>query len=373
MKKVLFVATVVKLHIMKFHLPYLKWFKDKGYETHVFAKNDYENLENCDIPYCDVFINASFARSPLNLENVKVYEQLKRILKENCYDIIHCHTPVGGAVTRLAARENRVTGTKVIYTAHGFHFFKGAPIQNWLLYYPIEKWLARYTDTLITINNEDYSVAAKFKTKTHLVNGIGINLEKFKKQTLLNKQETREQYGYSHEDKIIIYTGELSYRKHQDLVIEAISKLSPVHKNIKLLLVGQGALLKEYKELVSSKDIEDHVFFLGYRDDISELLMMSDIAISTSRQEGLPVNIMEAMATGLPIVVTDCRGNRDLIQDGENGFVVNVDDASDLANKLEQVLVDDDLKRKFSNANLARIKKYSLDEVKKDMSHIYGD
>lgn len=157
MKKVLFIATVVKHHIMAFHIPYLELFRKNGYEVHVAAKNDYENKEECNIPFCNKLFDLPFERSPMKQNNIYVYKELKNIIHSNNYNIIHCHTPVGGALGRLAARNAQEKGTKVIYTAHGFHFFKGAPLINWLAYYPVERWLARYTDVLITINKEDYN------------------------------------------------------------------------------------------------------------------------------------------------------------------------------------------------------------------------
>ena len=138
MKKVLFVATVVKLHIMVFHIPYLEWFKKNGYEVHVAARNDYDNKDECIIPFCDRFHDLPFERSPIRKNNLQVYKDLKNIIDTEQYEIIHCHTPMGGAIGRLAARSARKKGTKVIYTAHGFHFFKGAPLVNWLAYYPAE-------------------------------------------------------------------------------------------------------------------------------------------------------------------------------------------------------------------------------------------
>ena len=155
MKKVLFTATVTKTHINTFHLPYIKFFKEKGYETHVCSKNDFIG-EECIIPNCDIHYDIQFERSPMNIKNIKAYMQLKKIINENEYEIIHCNTPVASILTRLAAIKARKKGTKVIYTAHGFHFFKGAPLLNWMLYYPAEKICSYFTDILITINKEDY-------------------------------------------------------------------------------------------------------------------------------------------------------------------------------------------------------------------------
>ena len=196
MKKVLFVATVVKTHIMEFHIPYLKMFKEMGWETAVAARNDYENPADCVIPYCDTYYNVPFERNPLKPGNLKAYKELKHIIDEGEYDIIHCHTPVGAMLTRLAAKQARKQGTKVFYTAHGFHFYKGAPVINWILYYPVEKWLSRYTDVLITINKEDYERAKTFKAgKVCYVPGVGIDLKKFnagyvnKEQKALDRDE----------------------------------------------------------------------------------------------------------------------------------------------------------------------------------------
>lgn len=179
-KKVLFVATVVKTHINVFHLPYLKMLKEMGYKTYVAAKNDFVN-EPCVIPYCDNYIDIPFERNPLNKNNISAYRMLKKVIDKENFDIIHCHTPVGGALTRIAARKSRKKGTKVIYTAHGFHFYKGAPLKNWLMYYPAERFCSYFTDALITINKEDYALAQrKMKAqKIYYIPGVGIDLNKF--------------------------------------------------------------------------------------------------------------------------------------------------------------------------------------------------
>ncbi|WP_416828181.1 glycosyltransferase family 4 protein [Ectobacillus polymachus] len=373
MKKVLFVATVVRKHINVFHLPYLKWFKENGYETHVCARNDYENKEECVIPYCDRFFDLPFERSPFKVNNLNIYKQLKILVEKNNYDIIHCHTPMGGALTRIAAKKSRKNGTRVIYTAHGFHFFEGAPLKNWFIYFPIEKWLSKYTDCLITINQEDYQIAnRKFKTKSiRLVNGVGISINKFKPYSEEKKLELRREYGYKDKDFILIYAGELSYRKNQDLLIKTIHKLSNRIPNIKLLLVGAGGLLNQYEQQVIKLGIKDKVEFLGFRNDVSKLMGLSDIAVSSSKQEGLPVNIMEAMATGLPLVVTDCRGNRDLVKNRINGFVVGINDIDDFASKVEELYLDNELRQIFSQENLKFVNRYTMEKVMPVMETVY--
>lgn len=367
-KKVLFSATITK-HILCFHIPYLKLFREMGYEVHV-ASNGEEQ-----IPYCDKHINISFERSPFKFANLRAYFDLKSLINKEKYSVIHCHTPMGGVITRLAAIGSRKScTTSVIYTAHGFHFFKGGPIKNWLIYYPIEKWLAKYTDVLITINQEDYDTAInkRFKSnKIALVNGVGINLEIFKPQTVSYKLELREQYGYDSDDFILIYAGELSFRKHQDFLIAVASKLKNNIPNLKILLAGNGDLEGTYSRMIQDLGVQNHVKLLGYRKDINNLMYLSDVAVSASRQEGLPVNVMEAMATGLPLVVTDCRGNRDLVTENENGYVVGIDDVVIFAEAITRLYRSDKLRQKFSEHSLVSIQKYRLENVLKAMSDIY--
>lgn len=367
MKKVLFSATVDG-HIMNFHIPYLKWFKEQGYEVHVASNGDSE------IPFVDRKYNVPYERLPFKRSNISAYKQLKEIIDANKYDIIHCHTPVGGVLTRLAARKSRLNGTKVLYTAHGFHFFKGAVYRKWLIYYPIEKWLSKYTDCLITINKEDYNIAVnnKFKVASiKLVNGVGIDLNRFKLQTEERKKELRDKYGYRNEAFILVYAGELSYRKHQDLLINVVKKIKNKIPNLKLLLAGTGDLLEQYRKQIKNLDIEENVELLGYRKDVDNLMMLSDVAVSSSRQEGLPVNIMEAMATGLPLVVSNCRGNRDLVNHGVNGYTVGMNNEEVFARCIERLYKSEDLRNEFGIKSFENIQEYSLENIIDEMEKVY--
>lgn len=374
MKKVLFVATVVKKHINAFHIPYLKLFKEMGYETHVCARNDFENKEDLEIPFCDKYYDLPFERSPYKVGNIKVYKQLKKIIDSNNYEIIHCHTPMGSVITRLAARESRKKGTSVLYTAHGFHFYKGAPIKNWLIYYPVEKWLSKHTDCLITINNEDFEIAKKnFKTKQiELVNGVGIDTHRFTPQSLEKKLKLREEYGYSEKDFLLISVAELNYNKQQDLLINVVYLLKNKIPNLKLLLVGDGELKEHYSLQVSELGLGENVEFLGYRKDVANLLALSDIAVSSSRREGLPLNVMEAMATGLPLVVTNCRGNRDLVADGKNGYVVDINDVETFGKRIEELYLSPNKRETFGQTSLKMIEDYKLINIKNKMKMIYS-
>ena len=330
-KKVLFTATVVKTHMMQFHLPYLKLFQDMGWETHVASKNDYEDPKDCMIPYCDQYFDIPFARMPWKTENISAYRQLKKIIDENDYDLIHCHTPVGAMITRLAAIAARKKGTKVIYTAHGFHFFKGAPLVNWLAFYPAEWILAPLTDCLITINREDHSRAKKSMNPKRLeyVPGVGIRTEKFRHSKEEN-QKKREELGFKPDDFLMLTVAEMTPNKNHITALKAIEKLKGTAEYEKLhyLIVGRGEMWSSLEESAKQMGIQDHVHFLGYRTDAPQLYGACDLFVFVSFREGLPVALMEAMSSGMGIVCTKIRGNTDLIVDGENGlFTENNPDA----------------------------------------------
>lgn len=368
MDKILFVATIDQ-HIRHFHYPFLEWFKNNGYEVHV-ASNGEEELLHVDKKY-----NIPFERLPFKTNNIKAYKQLKELIDSNDYKLVHCHTPMGGVITRLASISARKRGLKVLYTAHGFHFYKGAPKKNWLIYYPVEKLLSRFTDVLITINEEDYEIAneKKFKAeKIKLVHGVGIDLKKFRPQTNQMKAELRKKLGYQDEDFILIYVGELSYRKHQNILIRMVEMLKEDIPNLKLLLVGKGDYYNEYSSLIDALELNNFVHLLGYRKDVPELMLLSDIAVSSSRQEGLPVNVMEAMAVGLPLVVSNCRGNKDLVSNNENGYVVEMDDVVKFADSVRKLYISKELRVKFGENGLEIIKRYSLENILKEMELIYS-
>lgn len=360
MKKVLFTATVDS-HIIHFHLPYLKFFKENGYEVHVATNGDES------IPYCDVKHKISFERSPFKFNNIKAIKNMKKIIEQEKFELIHCHTPMGSVVTRLAAKKARKNGTKVIYTAHGFHFFKGAPIKNWLIYYPVEKYLSKYTDCLITINKEDYELAKrKFKTKDiEYVPGVGVDKNKFDFEiTQEEKKEYRKSLHINEDDFVFVQVGELNNNKNQIMTIEAMKEIVKENNKIKLLLVGIGDLKDYYENKIKEYNLEKNVFLLGYREDVPKLLKISNALISTSKREGLPVNILEAMFTGLPIIATNCRGNRDLVPDNS---LVEIDNVEMIKEKiLNKVSNYKDNEIEYKDISL-----YSWESVEKLMSNIY--
>lgn len=367
-KKVLFTATVDS-HILHFHIPYLKLFKEKGYEVHVATNG------NEEIPYCDKKHVISFERSPLKLNNLKAIGQLRKIINEEKFDIIHCHTPMGSVVTRLAAKKARKKGTRVIYTAHGFHFYKGAPKLNWFLFYPVEKYLSKYTDTLITINKEDYDLAKrKFKKCNDIkyVPGVGIDEKKFDfRMSKKERDDLRKSLGLKSDDFVMIYPAELSNRKRQVWLINSLKNLLKNNSNIHLLLPGKDSLEEECDKLIKELSLEKQVHILGYRKDIPKLLMISDISVSSAKQEGLPVNIMEAMYLGLPIVASDCRGNRDLVKNNKNGYIIDLNDNESFSKRIEELYKNKEKYKTFKECSKKEVKQYMLENILESMKKIY--
>ena len=373
MKKVLFVATVVKTHIMEFHIPYLKMFKEMGWETVVAARNDYENPADCVIPYCDTYYNIPFERNPLKLGNLKAYTDLKKVIDEGGYDIIHCHTPVGAMLTRLAAKQARKNGTKVFYTAHGFHFYKGAPAINWLLYYPVEKWLSRYTDVLITINKEDYERAKTFKAgRVCYVPGVGIDLKKFETSDELHKGKRSwlcKEFNIPEDAMILLSVGEVNKNKNHRVVIEALGKLK--RKDIYYVICGRGPLHDEYVFLAEQLNIGKQIILTGYRTDVADFYKAADVFVFPSFREGLPVAVMEAMASGLPVICSNIRGNIDLVDDGVTGLISN-NTPEELAEIINNMRNDVTLRNQLASAALQKIKQFDLNSVEDKMTKIYG-
>lgn len=369
-KRVLFVASVVKTHMMQFHIPCLKMFQEMGWETTVAARNDYEDPGQCNIPYCDEYFNIPFSRSPFSLQNIQAFKELKEIIDRGDYQIIHCHTPIGGVVGRLAAGKARRNGTKVIYTAHGFHFFKGGPLQNWV-YYFVEKFLSRKTDVLLTINQEDYERAQRrFHAKETLqIPGVGIDTARFR-NAVADRQGIRSQFGVSCEDTLLISVGEVRDLKNHKAIIEAVHQLK--NSRIHYFIVGAGEAESSLRDMARDLHVEKQIHFLGYRNDVHQLLKVSDIFCFPSYREGLPAALMEAMASGVPVVASQVRGNTDLVADGVNGFLCSPKDVSGFAEKISILMQDRDLAQQFVEKSLHKIQGFDQGRVLELLKDVYG-
>ncbi len=365
--RILFVATIDK-HIIRFHLPYLKWFKDKGYETHVAAKG------NETIPYCDLKYDLAIERNPYSFKNIKAIKELIKIIKLNDYKIIHCHTAMGSVISRLACILAKNKDTSLLYTAHGFSFHKGAPLKNWLLYYPVEKILAKYTDAIITINSEDFELIKRKKFKTGSVfkiSGIGVDPTRFSPVSKYTKLKLRKEKGYEESDFILIYAAEFIHRKNHKFVIDSLPSIIKEIPTIKILFAGRGVLMEKLKMYAVRRNVSDFVEFLGFRSDIDELYALSDVGISTSRSEGLGLNLAEAMFSGLPVVATIDKGHKEMINSGENGYLFQQNNCELFAQQITELYKSKELRVKFALNAQKTIQKFSLENPLNEMASIY--
>ncbi len=270
---------------------------------------------------------------------MSAYKTLKSEIEENRYDIIHTQSPIGGAICRLAARKARKKyGTKVIYAAHGFHFFEGAPKKNWLLFYPAEKICARFTDLLITINGEDFSNATKRlkAKKTIYIPGAGVDIDKYS-LTEAGRNSVRSELGVDDDTTVILSVGELIPRKNHITAMKALASINTDRKWL-YIIVGRGKIDEELHASIKELGMEGKIKMLGFRSDIADICAASDVYLFPSFQEGLPVALMEAMSVGLPVVGSRIRGNVDLIKDGEGGFLFDPHSTDDLRAAMEKML-----------------------------------
>lgn len=316
-----------------------------------------------------------FARSVTHIfQNVRAFKQVKKLMDDNNYTFVHCHSPIGGIVGRIAGYLSK---TKVIYTAHGFHFYKGAPKKNWLLFYPAEKICSYMTDVLITINKEDYSLAKqRMKAKkVEYLPGIGINLNKFNDKTCDNL--LKEKLGCKSDEIMLLSVGELSTRKNHEVVIKSLVKLKnedeSLFNRIKYFIVGKGDLENYLLSIIKDNNLENNVHLLGFRSDVDELLRATDVFVFPSLQEGLPVALMEAMASGLPVIASRIRGNTDLIENGKGGFLVSSNDVMGFEKCIRKLVKNPDYFKNMKSINLSTIKGFSDTIIIKKTEKIYSD
>ena len=370
--KLLLTATV-QSHIVQFHRPLVDMLHARGCEVHVAAKDNLAEKNGLTLDFADKVFDVPFARSPKSPDNLRAYRQIKDIIQAERYDVIHCNTPMGGIVTRLAAGKARKTGTRVFYTAHGFHFYKGAPKKNWIIYYPIEKLFARFfTDKLITITQEDYDLARrKFACQVERIHGVGVDENRYCPITDDEKQRLRERMSYAPNQKLILCVGELLPNKNQVMAIRMMRELVKDYPDAKLLLAGNGPEKDRLEHEIAASGLEKNAELLGYCTHLQDYQHIADVSVSCSRREGLPLNIVEAMLSGTPVVATVNRGHRELIRNGETGFLVAVDDAAGMEERVKTIFADDALRAALQDAALASANHYSRTAVEQELERIY--
>lgn len=345
----------------------MRWFREQNWRVD-YASPGEETVFDCDFHY-----SISIKRNPFSIKNVKAYRELKTILSSNSYNIIHCHTPMGSVLGRLAAK-NIKEKTTLIYTAHGFHFYRGAPLINKLVYYPIEKYLAKYTDALITINDEDYKMAKlNFLSCQNIykLNGIGVDLDRFMPCDNERRKILRKNFGIGEMDFVILYVAEFIPRKNHKLFIRCIKTLNDRIKNLKVFFVGTGPLFHKHKKNIEAIGLSGIVQFLGYRYDVEKLCNIADIGISASKQEGLPIGIVEYIVSGLPVVCSKIRGHVDVIINRQNGLLFNLNEPDQVIDSIVELYADENLRKMIIQSNLCVREKYSLNTAITKMAEIY--
>lgn len=387
-KRKALIVTRVSGFVPQFEMNNVRILQEMGYEVHYAANfntivygDDNSRLDGTGI----IRHQIDFERSPFS-KNVKIaYNQLETLMLNEEYDLIHCHMPMSGVVARIAAQKVRKkTGRNVpvIYTAHGLHFYAGAPIKNWI-YYPVERYLARYTDTMILINKEDYNRAVRFPVRGRVehTNGIGLELSKYEKYTGVkekNKRTLYERFGIRQNDNIIVSVGELSKRKNHICMIEAMAQLKDM--DISYLICGTGNMEQQLKQKAKELGVEKQVIFAGYVKDVADVLSECDCFVFPSFQEGLPVAVMEAMAVGLPVVASEIRGITDLIEHARGGYLVNGFDSVDYAVKVRRMFTEKygksavpraKRRQQMGEFNREKVKEFSIEIVEDKMRQIY--
>ncbi|MEB5855357.1 glycosyltransferase [Enterococcus gallinarum] len=377
MKKALIVASVASM-IEQFNLENIQILINLGFSVDVAT--NFENpgtitneiVDNLKKKLQKKHVNCIQIDFPRGIGTLKQDKECYQVLKQlatNNYNLVHCHSPIGGALTRLAFRNSN---SKVIYTAHGFHFFKGGPVKNWILFYPIERFLSRYTDILLTINSEDFQVAKTFHAK-NVIKIPGVGIKEIDKTMATNKDQEnlKVSLGINYDDLVIISIGELSKRKNH---ITAIKALHDLKFNYHYIVCGTGEELDVLKRAVREYNMEDRVHFIGYQGNIQPYLEISDLSIFISKREGLGLAGLEAMSAGVPLISSYIGGIKDYTENGVTGFTIkNPMDISELREKLKQWVSLTSHQKKIMSKNCISIsQKYTIQEVNKIMTKIYS-
>lgn len=368
-KKVLYTANV-PTHILAFHVPYLRWFKEEGFEVHV-AVNGWQ-----EIPFADEVFDVPFGRKVSSMGNVKAYRQLKDLCEQHQYDIVHCHTPIAAAITRLASNKSRKKGTRVLYTSHGFNFFKDASLKRWFTFLPAEWLLSFMTDGIITINREDYQYLQKFNFQSngkYKIDGIGLDPERLKVKSKQSKKDLRDEFAFTDDQILVLYIAEFIERKNHRFIIKNILDLVSENPDLRFMFAGRGQLMEEMKDFADSQGVQDYVNFLGFRKDIGKFIEMSDIGISSSRYEGLGLGVAEMMYNGLPVVISNDRGHRELVKHGDNGFIFEQGDSEQFKRYLLDLSFGKKLRDEVGKKGELRMQDFIIDKSLAKMETIYRE
>lgn len=379
-KKVLIVASVVSFieWFNKENVDYLN--KTRGCELHIACNFDY--MEDTDEERTKAYIekikqegvilhNVHFARSPFSPQNIECYKQLKKIIDETHFNLIHVHTPTVSILTRLAARKARKNGTTVMYTCHGFHFHNAAPKKNWMMFYPMELLMSRFCDYIVTINKEDFNRAKAFHApNVRYIPGVGVNINRIH-DCKLDKAAYKRELGLPEDCILVLSIGEMIERKNHEVIIRALAKV----KNSKVFyaICGKGPLKGHLLNLANELGVSERVKFLGFRRDIPELCNTADISAFPSRIEGLGLAGIEAMAAGVPLVSSNVHGILDYVIDGKTGYAKNPDDVDGFAWAINKLADDVPLRNRMAPNCWDAVKPFEIENALMTMWAIYGE
>lgn len=357
-KRILYCASTAS-HIMNFHLPYLQYFQDLGWEVDVVVGS------KAVIPFASNVIDLPFEKRLLAFNNIHAVNRIRRILNEKRYDIISLHTTLAAAVTRFAIFLTGKRNGKIVYTSHGYFFDEKSMITGWP-YILVEKFLSQVTDLLMVMNEADYNLARRYKLCKDIkyIPGMGLNMGKFRSLETKNKSQEKEEAGFSPDDFLILYAAEMSKRKNQAELIKAFALAAAVEPSMKLLLAGDGDMKDEYFNLAQKIGFSDSIYFLGHVPDMGSLYKICDLAVSTSRIEGLPFNVMEAMTFGLPVIASRIKGHIDLLGNLTSDCLYDLGDEYALKEKIllyysDQVKIDE-----IGRENSKNVLQYCIEKVK---------
>ena len=367
-KKILIVSTTDNM-IGNFMIPHIKQMQEMGAEVHCACNKRGFHFNQVKEETGAIMHDVYLTRFPFNPKLFKGYKQLKDLVKQNGYDLINCMQPVGGFMGRMLAKKFKLP---CLYTAHGFHFYEGAPLQNRLIYKTIENYCSKFTTVLVTMNEEDYKASQSMKAqKTFKINGIGVDLNKYKQDESFNRAEFKKSLGLNEDDFVIVSVGELNKNKNTLRLVEAIKDIKD--EKVKYLICGEGPLKQEYEEQINEFNLSGRVKLLGFRKDVPQILNSADVFVMPSYREGLSKAMMEAMAYGLPVVASKIRGNTDLIGENEGGILLDPEDTIGFKDAFITLYNNKELCQKYSTRNKEYIKNFSIETVLEQMKNIYKE
>lgn len=379
MKKKALIVTTISGFVPQFAMNDVRILQSEGYEVH-YASNFRNPIYSFDKKMLKeqgiILHQVDIFKSPIKLRrHLSAIKQLVNIIDTEKINLVHCHNPMGGVDGRYAAHYSKMKPV-TIYTAHGFHFYKGAPTINWLLYYTMERWMAHKTDILVTINKEDYKRSKKFHLKKNglvrQIHGVGVDMKRFKASNDISKTGSiRDSIGVPRDAFHIVTAAEINDNKNQSVVIKAIAQCE--YDDIYYSLCGKGPEEKKLRKLIDELGLQDRVRLLGYRTDMDEILRSADCFAFPSIREGLGVAAIEALSSSVPLIVADNRGTREYAVSEENAYICDSSDVDEFKRAIVELHDDAEKRKLMAERCRDSVRKFSKDNNNTLMTSIYHE